>query len=296
MDTSPVFKPRERYCEKGITVKEIAYYEDQNEESRPYMEDGCVIADNLINDGDFRLGVFAILDGHGGSDVRDHLRELIPKVFKDLFSEKGNRGVHMKETITKGFLTINEIIKKRDLDAGACASVCFVFEEAANRQKRVLMANVGDSRCVAVYEGDKVRRLTKDHKATDPAEIRRVEKEGGKVYKKRVEGRLAITRAFGDTELEDCGVTAEPFITEYPITPQSEYIIMATDGLWDVISDQDISDHTKKLKKPYLISQGLVKEAMKLGTKDNTSVLTLKVQINTFRRQCDSSSRRQRTY
>jgi serine/threonine protein phosphatase PrpC len=65
------------------------------------------------------------------------------------------------------------------------------------------IANIGDARAVLVYKDDKVMRLTKDDKANDPMEKRRVEKAGGRISGNRVEASLAVTRAFGDLELRD---------------------------------------------------------------------------------------------
>ena len=52
----------------------------------------------------------------------------------------------------------------------------------------------------------------------------------------RVEGVLAVTRAIGDKDLKRC-VTAEPFIGEYVLECGDESLILASDGLWDVVND-----------------------------------------------------------
>ena len=59
------------------------------------------------------------------------------------------------------------------------------------------VANVGDSRAVLCTKGI-AERMTYEHKATDKAEIKRVEQEGGEIFLGRVQGILAISRAFGD--------------------------------------------------------------------------------------------------
>ena len=69
------------------------------------------------------------------------------------------------------------------------------------------MANIGDTRAVLSVNG-KAERLSKDHKAIDPEEINRVRSVGGSISGDRLSGILAITRAFGDTDFKNEGLSA----------------------------------------------------------------------------------------
>ena len=77
-----------------------------------------------------------------------------------------------------------------------------------------------------------------DHKASDPQEQARVKQTGGTIMDGRVGGGLAITRALGDTAYKTFGVTAQPYIVRHVMRPFDKSLIMASDGVWDTISDQ----------------------------------------------------------
>jgi serine/threonine protein phosphatase PrpC len=107
--------------------------------------------------------------------------------------------------------------------------------------RRVLyLANLGDTRAVLVSGASFIERLSYDHRATDRAEIERVKREGGIVFDDRVGGSLAITRAFGDYALKREGVSAKPHVKKHVVRPGDRYLVMASDGIWDVLEDQDI--------------------------------------------------------
>ena len=117
----------------------------------------------------------------------------------------------------------------------------------------MIAANVGDSRAVMSRNGAAID-LTIDHKPNTATEKARVEALGGKViwcgmvdnegnpvpnagiY--RVNGNLSLSRAIGDRS-ERPAVTAKPDMTTFDIEDDDEFIVLATDGLWDVMSSQD---------------------------------------------------------
>ncbi len=100
----------------------------------------------------------------------------------------------------------------------------------------IYVANVGDTRAV-LWSGTSVQRLSYDHKSIDLEEQKRVKSKGGDIINDRVMGILAITRAFGDFNLKSKGVTVEPQIKRLKI-PKDTILVMASDGIWDVIDDQ----------------------------------------------------------
>ena len=86
------------------------------------------------------------------------------------------------------------------------------------------------------------KRLTKDHKADDVAERRLVLSRGGKVTYPcggigRVNGNLAVTRSLGDRKHKPY-VSSEPELGCHAICSGDEFVILASDGLWDVLTDQ----------------------------------------------------------
>ena len=76
-----------------------------------------------------------------------------------------------------------------------------------------------------------------DHKAGDEEEVARITSMGGFVVRDRVLGILAVSRSFGDHGLK-AYVSAQPHTTRTLLGPQHPFVILACDGVWDVVEDQ----------------------------------------------------------
>jgi protein phosphatase 1L len=133
---------------------------------------------------------------------------------------------------------------------------------------------------MAVVDG-KALPLTKDHKPEVPAEKERIEASGAKITDGRIQGQLAMSRAFGNPALKAQEfLSAEPEVTHFTLDDNVQYVVLATDGLWDVMSCRRvaslISIHQRYHKAPGLADE-LVLEAMRRGSLDNIAVIVLKV-------------------
>ena len=138
---------------------------------------------------------------------------------------------------------------------------------------RIYAANAGDARVVLGFDGVAFR-MTQDHRTDDPNEVRRIEESGGFVFKGRVLGVLAVTRSLGDHCMKEY-VIAKPYTSEKVIRPETEesFIILACDGLWDVIEDQAAVDFVRnRIDEKELVAKYLVEEALKRGSTDNITV------------------------
>ena len=139
---------------------------------------------------------------------------------------------------------------------------------------------MGDTRVVLLGgAASPPRCLTVDHlPTTNPAEVARVEAAGGRVIGGRV-GGLAVSRALGDHALKDMGVTAVPECTTQALGGDDSYVLLAADGVWDVLSLGDA--HALVLQhedKPLAeIAQRLVQAAVQKGSRDNVSAMLLDV-------------------
>jgi serine/threonine protein phosphatase PrpC len=111
------------------------------------------------------------------------------------------------------------------------------------KHRTVLSANIGDSRAVLSRDGRAIN-LTRDHKPNDQQEKERILAMGetiqwdrlSKVYRVR---NLSLSRAIGDKYAKPV-VSSEVDINHYPVNDQSdEFVILASDGLWDVMSSED---------------------------------------------------------
>lgn len=118
-----------------------------------------------------------------------------------------------------------------------------VRQEMGNRV--LYVANLGDTRAVLSRNGS-AERLSYDHRGTDAAEIERVKSVGGFVLDGRVGGTLAITRAFGDHSLKKQGVIAKPSIKKHTLRSTDKFLIIASDGVWDSMEDQDAVNYCRE--------------------------------------------------
>ena len=142
--------------------------------------------------------------------------------------------------------------------------------------------NLGDCRLVILYKNNKFNTLTIDHKPDEVNEKIRISKMGG-IIKKDDEGTyrigdLAVSRSFGDGD-------NAPYISQVPdiyykkITPNTKYIVMACDGLWDVINNEELHPLIKKFKEngSKNLAISLVNEALKRKSGDNISAIVFEI-------------------
>lgn len=244
------------------------------------MEDEHTAVHNFA---DRRGSLYAgLYDGHGGRAavefVKSHLHATIERELRS-----GSPGEAPLEAIKRGFLKIDRmLLQMGTLHCGTTCAVCLCLPSASGGPTELHVANVGDSRVILVTEGGAPpTRLSVDHVATDPEEVRRVQRDGGHVVGNRVGGSLAITRALGDHVLkgEDGGVTAEPHMVLHRVGSADRFVVMASDGIWDVMSDTDVQElvlANAELPNDEL-ANCVMQSALARGTRDNLSVLVVRL-------------------
>ncbi|PWN41519.1 PP2C-domain-containing protein [Ceraceosorus guamensis] len=147
--------------------------------------------------------------------------------------------------------------------------------KAESQPRRVLYtANVGDARAVLCRSG-KALRLTYDHKGSDAQEAKRITDAGGFVMNNRVNGVLAVTRSLGDQAMKEF-VVGSPYTTETCLSDEDKFLIVACDGLWDVIDDQDAVDLVADIQDPQEAAEKLLAHALGSFSTDNTSVMVVR--------------------
>ena len=112
--------------------------------------------------------------------------------------------------------------------------------------------NVGDSRAIASVRG-KLQILSYDHKPNNELETKRILAAGGWVEFNRVNGNLALSRALGDfvfkkneaKKAEEQIVTANPDVRVETLTSDHEFILIACDGIWDVLSNEEVLEFVR---------------------------------------------------
>ena len=160
---------------------------------------------------------------------------------------------------------------------GSTACLCIHFLDLSNKD-RLWVLNVGDSRLVKCNEQNIAEQLTNDHKPSQPSEKMRIEKLGGKIEFDGIDWRikdLSLSRAFGDLDSRPY-ITHLPQIFNYKITSKDKFLILACDGLWDVLSNQDAVDFIINLSVINFtgnFAKALSEHAYDKGSLDNITVI-----------------------
>ncbi|XP_057527424.1 probable protein phosphatase 2C 39 isoform X2 [Amaranthus tricolor] len=231
------------------------------------MED-YVVAKKRIVDGK-ELGLYAIFDGHSGRNVAEYLQH---NLFNNIlnqpdFWENPQAAVKRayKETDEQ---VLDEVVGSR---GGSTAATAILI----NREK-LIIANVGDSRGILCKKGD-VEQITVDHEPEK--EIKAVQERGGFVSQRpgnvpRVDGVLAMTRAFGDGKLKQ-HISSEPHVRIETVGADVKFIVLASDGLWKVMSNEDVYDCIRDLNDAHAAAEQLIKEALHRRSADDISCVVV---------------------
>jgi len=138
--------------------------------------------------------------------------------------------------------------------------------------RRLVVGHVGDSRAV-IGEGGTATPLTNDHKPNRPDERSRIENVGGTVVHAgtwRVGGVLAVSRSFGNRQLKQW-IVSHPEIREDLMHSTTSCVILASDGIWDVIDNQEAIDIVAQHENAESAARALATDAYERGSYDNIS-------------------------
>uniref|UniRef100_A0A7S3LR51 PPM-type phosphatase domain-containing protein n=1 Tax=Aplanochytrium stocchinoi TaxID=215587 RepID=A0A7S3LR51_9STRA len=235
----------------------------------------------------------AVFDGHRGRDAAEFCAEKFPVLLKegtssftvsiDVNVDIDSQGlmVHkkVKTLLQNSFIDCHEAAKAGKLKSGTTAVIFYLYHAEDENQLYGLCANAGDSRCVLSVNGKAVR-LSKDHKASSKEETERIIKSGGEVIFGQLEGMLEVSRGIGDFDMEP-GFIADPHISDPIQIPDTanEFVILATDGLWDVVDDQTavklVKAELDKGASPASCASKLADVARDRQTRDDTAVLVI---------------------
>jgi serine/threonine protein phosphatase PrpC len=231
---------------------------------------------------------FGIFDGHSGSACSKFISDVLPKNIDKLeqFNENDISNVVMQTD--QEFLDSENYKNKDDGSAGIFTIASY---DKVNSKYKLLHANIGDSRTVLAQKQEDGSfasvACTFDHKPTNEEERKRIEEAGGYVQMSRVDGQLALSRAFGDRMLktlhlppEKRKVTSKPEIISNDAT-SNDYLFLACDGIYegDVFTRElvikYISDQLKQTDDLAVVCANVLDECLKRGSRDNMSAMII---------------------
>ena len=240
--------------------KSFNYQEDKNIKYRQSMEDIGVMLPDFIPEK--KLSLFGIFDGHGGNDVVKYIKNRLPEIIKTNITNNNNDSI--ENSLISAFNKIDEELKFYDSEYTGSTATILLFQDNI-----LYCANVGDSTAFIVYD-NYIKKISTDHKCTNPKEEERILLKGGKITKNRVMGQLVLSRSLGDLYCKKFGVSNIPDISINKLDRNVKYIVVASDGIWDV----ELSGNRKN-------AEGLCKDLVKLSinkeTKDNVSCIVISI-------------------
>jgi len=201
--------------------------------------------------GDKACFLGGVFDGHGraGEKVSQYVIDTLPEELASHPSIKEDPGEALRQT----FMSVDASLADH-VDAsvsGTTAVACLV------RGNHIWLANSGDSRAIMCRQKPKSNKLvahdlTVDQKPDTPAEMKRILSLGGHVTPAGANGSparvwhnlrgLAMARSIGDHAAATVGVIAEPEVTEYDIMDDDVCLIIASDGVWELLTSQQVVD------------------------------------------------------
>ena len=223
--------------------------------------------------------LLGVCDGHGayGQDVAAYLSSQLPA----LFFSHCKAGCSPTSALCQAYSDTNIQLRSSELNCKKSGSTCTAV---AIRGKSLICSNVGDSRAVlgrcnhGVWS---VFQLSWDHTPEDPEERTRIQAAGGevrasksckagptRVYVKDCSfPGLTMTRAIGDWEAASAGIICTPDLETVQLTSRDKFLLLATDGLWAVMSSfEAVQRVALGLSRPELLCGMLVEEAQRRWT------------------------------
>ena len=219
------------------------------------------------------IGLF---DGHAGGRCSKHISSILP----DVLTEDSLFMTNLPLALKRSFHTANDIFLKiaeqQRLHDGSTGITALL------RNGKLLVGNVGDCRALLLSAG-KTIQMSIDQKPTNPEEQRRIASLGGVITNNlgvtRVNGVLAVSRAFGNRKLRKV-IRPDVEMMQRELTREDDFLVMASDGLWDVLRNKDVCDMCYGLAathRPQQIAEELVQAALGRGSMDNVTCIVVRL-------------------
>jgi serine/threonine protein phosphatase PrpC len=227
---------------------------------RPAMEDVSIVLRDSPKPGSLLFGLF---DGHGGREAAEYASQNLPKTIVSWLV----RSPSYEDAFPSAFQQLQKEMKTWCVYVGTTVLLAIIDDGT------LTVANCGDTRCVLCRDR-KAIRLSVDHKPDLPEETAYILSKNGTVGEGRLNSMLAVSRALGDGLMKDA-LNPTPFIRSIALTRDDRFMILACDGVWDVIEDQEACDLLATEIDPLTAAKKLRDQAFEKGSQDNISVIVV---------------------
>jgi len=237
------------------------------------MEDEHVLEDQF--GGISHQAFFGVYDGHGGQTAAGFCKNRLHLVF-----DENMKGLSDEDLIDRDKMSAVALNSYKQTDAemkpsipaaGACVVTCIIRTVSDHRY--LYVANAGDSRAI-LSRGGQALCLSVDHKASNKEEADRIIAAGGFIKDNRVNGLIAISRSLGDHYMK-AYIPSEPYTTCVELEPTDTILILACDGVWDVLPIQMVVDLVVAETNPLQMAKKILQHAIKERSTDNITVLVV---------------------
>ena len=224
-------------------------------------------------------GFYAVYDGHGGSECASYASSNLHLHLDDEEERwREEPAAALRAAFVRSELELRaEFERSGSNKSGTCALAALM------RGHRLIVANLGDCRALLLRSQahpQSMVQLTTDQRATEPAEHKRITSAGGHVVDGRVLGVLIPSRTLGDFPWKDRegggAISSEPEVIEYAVQPEDKYLVIGSDGLFDVLSNKMIGRIVCKMgSSAQRVCNEIVKELKKKVTNDDVTILVI---------------------
>lgn len=244
---------------------------------------------------------FAVYDGHNGPRAADWCSKNVHQFILSY-------GSMAEQPLKKALLDADQAFLNSDLSLmDGCTAIMSIVEKLTPEEQavapreadqpepayRVTCINVGDSRCLLGRGRSTYEWLSRDHKPTDPEEMRRIEAAGGVVFQARVDGNLSLSRAMGDRPYKqesslgplDQKVIALPDIRT-ALAARGDWLLVCCDGLFERLTNDQVAEYVNKGLEiygndPAGAAKYLIDKSFGAGSQDNMSAVIVLFQDGT---------------
>ena len=257
----------------NITITSVITMPGICDEKEKINQDSYLIKENIFNE---NFSIYGVFDGHGdnGHLISKYISESMNEYYNNklnYFLTEEDKENLFTENITNIFLKNYTTILKntsQKIDEDLNTSITYDISQSGTTSvmlfllnDQLICSNIGDSQCF-IFNCDSedlwtFEALSFPHLASDEKEQKRILEQGGEIHpyyeqngifegpdriyaKNKVYPGLVMSRTFGDLEAKKIGVISEPDIIIKKIDSNAKYIVLGSDGLWDMVKPYDV--------------------------------------------------------